>query len=29
MSIDIEKYLKEKQQLVDRFLDVNLPPEGT
>jgi geranylgeranyl diphosphate synthase type II len=29
MSADIEKYLKEKQQLVDRYLEANLPLEGT
>lgn len=29
MSVDIEKYLKEKQQLVDRYLEANLPPVGT
>ena len=29
MSVDIEKYLKEKQQLVDRYLEANLPPIGT
>ncbi len=29
MSVDIEQYLKEKQQLVDRYLEAHLPPEGT
>lgn len=29
MSIDIAKYLKEKQEMVDQFLLANLPPVGT
>lgn len=29
MSVDIEKYLKEKRQLVDRYLEAHLPPVGT
>ncbi len=27
--MDIEKYLEEKRQLVDRYLEAHLPPEGT
>ncbi len=29
MSVDIEKYLEEKRQLVDRYLETHLPPVGT
>jgi len=29
MSVDIEKYLKEKQEFVDRYLEVTLPPVET
>jgi len=29
MSVDIEKYLEEKRQLVDRYLEAHLPPVGT
>ena len=29
MPIDIELYLKEKQQIVDRYLEAHLPPVGT
>ncbi len=29
MSVDIEKYLEEKRQLVDRYLKAHLPPVGT
>lgn len=29
MSIDIGKYLEEKRQLVDRYLETHLPPVGT
>ncbi|MDT7043276.1 farnesyl diphosphate synthase [Candidatus Nitronereus thalassa] len=29
MSVDIKKYLEEKQQLVDGYLEANLPPIGT
>ena len=29
MSVDIEKYIKEKQGIVDCYLEANLPPMGT
>jgi geranylgeranyl diphosphate synthase type II len=29
MSVDIEKYLEEKRQLVDRYFEAHLPPVGT
>ena len=29
MSLDIQQYLEEKQQAVDRYLDAHLPPVGT